>query len=74
VEAIVTPDEKREVLRRLVSIEAAVRSIAEFAEDAAEIAKQSDAPGLAFSLLMLKEAIKSYGEEMNKWAKSTILS
>jgi hypothetical protein len=68
------PEDKEEVLQRLVSIDKAINSISEFADEAAVLAKDHEATGLAFSLLMLKEAIKAYGVEMNKWAKSIISS
>lgn len=68
------PEDKEEVLQRLVSIDRAISSISEFADEAAVLAKDHEATGLAFSLLMLKEAIKAYGVEMNKWAKSIISS
>lgn len=64
-----TPEDKEEVLARLVSIDHAIHSIALFADEAAALAKEHEAGGLAFSLLMLKEAIKAYGVEMNKWVK-----
>lgn len=67
-----SPEDKEEVLARLVSIDQAIHSIALFADEAAGLAKDHDATGLAFSLLMLKEAIKAYGVEMNKWAKTII--
>jgi hypothetical protein len=67
-----TPEDKEEVLQRLLSIDKAISSISEFADDAASLAKDHEATGLAFSLLMLKEAIKAYGVEMNKWANSII--
>ena len=67
-------EEREEVMARLVSIEQAIQSIALFADEAATLAKDHEATGLAFSLLMLKEAIKAYGVEMNKWAKSIISS
>lgn len=67
-----TPEDRDEVLARLVSIDEAIRAIALFADDAAALAKEHEATGLAFSLLMLKEAIKAYGVEMNKWANSII--
>lgn len=68
------PEDKEEVLQRLVSIDRAISSISEFADEAAVLAKDHEATGLAFSLLMLKEAIKAYGVEMNKWANSIISS
>lgn len=67
-----TPEEKDDVVARLVSIDEAIRAIALFADEAAALAKEHEAGGLAFSLLMLKEAIKAYGVEMNKWANSLI--
>jgi len=67
-----TPEDKEEVLARLVTIDQAIKSIAEFADEAAVLAKEHDAGGLAFSLLMLKESIKAYGVEMNKWARTII--
>ena len=69
-----SPEDKEEVVARLVSIDQAIRAIALFADEAAALAKDHEASGLAFSLLMLKEAIKAYGVEMNKWAKSIISS
>jgi hypothetical protein len=69
-----TPEDKEEVLQRLASIDKAINSISEFADEAAVLAKDYDATGLAFSLLMLKEAIEAYGVEMNKWAKTIISS
>jgi hypothetical protein len=69
-----TPEDKEEVVARLVSIDEAIRSIALFADEAASLAKEHEATGLAFSLLMLKEAIKAYGAEMNKWVKTIISS
>jgi hypothetical protein len=69
-----TPDEKEEVLERLVSLNQAVQSISEFADQAAGIAKGHDASALAFSLFMLKDAIVAYGIEVNKWAKEYISS
>jgi hypothetical protein len=65
-----TPEDKREVMARLTSIDQAIHSIALFADEAALLAKEHEATGLAFSLLMLKEAIKAYGVEMNKWVKT----
>ena len=65
-------EDKEQVLQRLVSIDNAINSISEFADEAAVLAKEHEATGLAFSLLMLKEAIRAYGVEMNKWAKSII--
>ena len=67
-------EDREEVMARLVSIDKAIHSIALFADEAALLAKEHDATGLAFSLLMLKEAIKAYGVEMNKWAKTIISS
>jgi len=64
-----TSEEKKEVVARLVSIDQAIAAIALFADEAAVLAKDHEATGLAFSLLMLKEAIKAYGVEMNKWVK-----
>jgi hypothetical protein len=62
-----TPEDKEEVVARLVSIDQAIHAIALFADEAAVLAKEHEATGLAFSLLMLKESIKAYGVEMNKW-------
>lgn len=67
-----TPEDKQEVLARLISINQSIQAIALFADEAAVLAKEHEASGLAFSLLMLKEAIKAYGVEMNKWAKTII--
>jgi len=69
-----TPQEKRDVVIRLASIKAAVASISDFAEEAAKIANEVDAKGLAFSLHMLKEAINSYGKEMDRWATKMVSS
>lgn len=69
-----TPEDKEDVLQRLVSIDKAISSISEFADEAAVLAKDHEATGLAFSLLMLKEAIEAYGVEMNKWVKTIISS
>jgi hypothetical protein len=66
--------EREEVVARLVSIDQAIKSIALFADEAAALAKDHDATGLAFSLLMLKESIEAYGVEMNKWVKTIISS
>jgi hypothetical protein len=66
--------DREEMVARLVSIDQAIKSIALFADEAASLAKDHDATGLAFSLLMLKEAIEAYGVEMKKWAKTIISS
>lgn len=62
--------EREEVVARLISIDQAINAIALFADEAASLAKEHDATGLAFSLLMLKESIEAYGVEMNKWVKT----
>jgi len=68
VGAGVTKDEKLDALRRLMAIQKAIRSIADSSTDAAEVALAANATGLAFSLLMVRESLLSYGKEVSKWS------
>lgn len=67
-----TKDEKLDALRRLLAVQKAIRNIADYSADAAEVAKTANASGLAFSLLMVRESLLAYGKEVSKWSSEAL--
>lgn len=65
-------DLKRDALQRLVAVQHLLREVADAAALAADDAKDADAPGLAFAVLMVRESIMAYSKELNRWAKQQL--
>lgn len=62
-----TGEERLELLRRLLSFQAAHTSILAHCEAAADAANEAGAKGLAMATLMLREAMEVYKNEMVKF-------
>jgi len=65
-------DEKYATLRRMLEMQHALRSVAEAAEMQAELAKATDATGLAFAILMLRESLLVYSKELSDFVTEYI--
>ena len=62
-----TPDERAEILRRLLVMTQTLRSVTEAAEAHAALAHEAGADGLAVSIYLLGESIKVFSRELAKF-------
>lgn len=56
-----------EAMKMLISLQHAIRDMAGAAEQVAEIAQDTDASGVAFAVLMLRESLLAYGKAVNDY-------
>lgn len=61
------PEEKAAMLGRLVAANVVFRDLRESLGDAAELAKQNGAQGLAFAAYHLAESLRVYAAELSKF-------
>lgn len=70
--ACMTPDEKADILRRLLVMTQALRQVSEAAEAHAAFAHEAGAEGLAIATYMLGESIKVFSKELAKFTTKYI--
>jgi len=62
-----TPDERADIVRRLLAMQHSLRSVADAAERQGELCDAAGAKGLAFAVYMLREAVAAYSVALNDW-------
>lgn len=56
-----------EAIKMLLSLQHAIRDMADAAEQVAKVAQDSDEAGIAFAVLMLRESLLAYGKAVNDY-------
>lgn len=67
-----TDDDKTEMLLSMSRTRVVLQEMEDMCEKVADACKQSDASGLAFSLLMIKEAVGAYSKELARFVKTAL--
>jgi hypothetical protein len=62
-----TPDERADILRRLLVMTSTLRTVADLAEANAALAQEAGADGLALATFMLSESIQAFSKELAKF-------
>lgn len=62
-----TPEQRADLVVRLVAVQHTLRTLCEAAESSAQVARDAGGEGLAFATLMLKEAIAEYGLALTRF-------
>jgi hypothetical protein len=67
-----TPEDRADVVRRLLAMQHSLRTVIEAAEVQATYCDAAGAKGLAFAVHMLKESLSVYSSELNRWVTAYI--
>lgn len=63
---------KEQAALRLLEMNVMIRNLADSMEDAAAVAKESDASGVAFACQMLRESLLSYAKAVTDYARDVL--
>jgi len=67
VAAIVTPEERTDILQRLLVMMKTLRTVSDLAEANGKIAREAGADGLAMATYMLAESIQVFSKELARF-------
>ncbi len=65
--AIVTPEERTDILQRLLVMMKTLRTVSDLAEANGKIAREAGADGLAMATFMLGESIQVFSKELARF-------